>query len=91
MLQIVRLSHLVGEALCYQLSKCGAKLILSARSVEKLETLRQKLTSPENARYHVASVYIYVKSMALASNTILVVLCMHLRDYNTNCTKICYM
>ena len=42
---------IVGEALSYELSKFDAKLILSARSEDKLVALRDKLKTPENVRY----------------------------------------
>ena len=48
---ILRVSFLiVGEALSYELSKYDAKLILSARSEDKLVALRDKLKTPENVR-----------------------------------------
>ena len=40
----------VGEELCYQLSKMGAKLILSARNEERLEEVKSKLQNPKDAR-----------------------------------------
>ena len=40
----------VGEALCYELSQHGALLIMSARSEEKMETIRQNLKFPTNAK-----------------------------------------
>eukprot|EP00731_Ephydatia_muelleri_P000463 Em0001g463a len=40
----------IGEALSYELSKYDAKLILSARSEDKLVALRDKLKTPENVR-----------------------------------------
>lgn len=42
---------IVGEALSYELSKYDVKLILSARSEDKLVALRDKLKTPENMRY----------------------------------------
>ena len=42
---------IVGEALSYELSKYDVKLILSARSEDKLVALRDKLKTPENVRY----------------------------------------
>ena len=41
----------VGEALSYELSGCDAKLILSARSEDKLAAVREKLKSPADVRY----------------------------------------
>lgn len=41
---------LVGEEMCYQLSKMGSKLILSSRNEEKLEEVKSKLAHPEDAR-----------------------------------------
>lgn len=38
----------IGEALSYELSKCDAKLILSARSEDKLLALKKKLKTPED-------------------------------------------
>ena len=40
----------IGEELCRQLSKLGAKLILSARSEEKLKSVLQSLAHPEESR-----------------------------------------
>jgi short-subunit dehydrogenase len=40
----------IGEALCYELSQHGALLIMSARSEEKMETIRQNLKFPANAK-----------------------------------------
>ena len=40
----------VGEALCYELSKHGALLVMSARSEEKMETVRLNLKYPQNAK-----------------------------------------
>ena len=40
----------VGEELCYQLSKLGAKLIMTARSEQKLNAIRNSLTAPDNAK-----------------------------------------
>ena len=40
----------VGEELCYQLSRLGARLILSARSEEKLEVVRKGLVKPNQAK-----------------------------------------
>ena len=40
----------VGEALCYELSKHGAKLIMSARSEAKMETIRNSLKNPDRAK-----------------------------------------
>ena len=40
----------VGEEMCYQLSKLGAKVILSSRSEDKLERVQSSLANPENAR-----------------------------------------
>ncbi|XP_003386866.1 PREDICTED: dehydrogenase/reductase SDR family member 7-like [Amphimedon queenslandica] len=40
----------IGEELCRQLSTEGAKLILSARSMDKLNALLKSLAHPENAR-----------------------------------------
>ncbi|XP_064397214.1 dehydrogenase/reductase SDR family member 7-like isoform X2 [Halichondria panicea] len=40
----------IGEEMCYQLSKLGAKLILTARTQHKLEEVRNNLYNPENAR-----------------------------------------
>jgi short-subunit dehydrogenase len=36
---------IVGEEMCYQLSKMGAKLILTARNEQKLEQVRSKLVN----------------------------------------------
>ena len=41
----------VGEALSYELSSLDVKLILSARSEDKLVALRDKLKTPENVRF----------------------------------------
>jgi short-subunit dehydrogenase len=35
--------------MCYQLSKMGAKLILTARNEPKLEQVRSKLANPSDA------------------------------------------
>lgn len=43
-------NYVVGEEMCYQLSRMGAKLILSARNEEKLEEVKRNLTHPEEAR-----------------------------------------
>eukprot|EP00731_Ephydatia_muelleri_P021956 Em0014g547a len=40
----------IGEALSYELSSLDVKLILSARSEDKLVALRDKLKTPENVR-----------------------------------------
>ena len=40
----------IGEELCKQLSPLGAKLILSARSKDKLESICQQLSCPENGK-----------------------------------------
>lgn len=40
----------IGEELCHQLSKNGAKLILSARSKDKLTSVLESLAHPENSR-----------------------------------------
>ena len=40
----------VGEALCRELSKHGALLIMSARSDQTMETIKQSLAHPENAK-----------------------------------------
>ena len=40
----------VGEALCYELSKHGARLVMSARSKQKMEAIRENLPHPENAK-----------------------------------------
>ena len=44
---------LVGEALCYQLSIDEALLIMTARSEQKMEEIRQSLKYPDNARYFI--------------------------------------
>ena len=36
--------------MCYQLSKMGAKLILTARNVQKLEQVKNSLANPNGAR-----------------------------------------
>ena len=44
-------SHfIVGKELSYLLSEMGAKVILSARSEDKLATIKDSLAAPENAR-----------------------------------------
>ena len=40
---------LVGEEMCYQLSKLGAKVILSSRNEKKLDEVKSKLANPDNA------------------------------------------
>ncbi|XP_064401444.1 dehydrogenase/reductase SDR family member 7-like isoform X2 [Halichondria panicea] len=40
----------IGEELCYQLSRLGARLILSARSEDKLEVVRKGLAKPNQAK-----------------------------------------
>ena len=40
----------IGEELCKQLSRYGAKVILSARSEGKLKNIAQSLTDPENSK-----------------------------------------
>ena len=40
----------IGEELCRQLSKLGAKVILSARSVDKLASIKDTLAHPENSQ-----------------------------------------
>ncbi|CAI8018455.1 Dehydrogenase/reductase SDR family member 7, partial [Geodia barretti] len=40
----------IGEALCRELSKHGALLIMSARSDQTMETIKQSLAHPENAK-----------------------------------------
>ena len=50
--------HAVGEEMCYQLSRMGAKLILSARNEQKLEEVKNSLAHPEDARY----MYMYTVS-----------------------------
>ena len=40
----------VGEALCFELSKHGALLIMSARSEKKMESIRQALENPGNTK-----------------------------------------
>lgn len=40
----------IGEELCKQLSPLGAKIILSARSKDKLEVIAKGLAHPENSR-----------------------------------------
>ena len=40
----------IGEQLCYDLSKLGARLILSARHPEELERVRQACANPEQHR-----------------------------------------
>ena len=42
--------YVVGEEMCYQLSKMGAKLILSARNEQKLEQVKSSLANPGDAR-----------------------------------------
>ena len=42
----------IGEELCHQLSSKGAKLILSARSVDKLNSVIKSLTRPEDAQVY---------------------------------------
>ena len=37
----------IGKELCVQLSRAGAKIILSARSLESLEKVRKELVNPE--------------------------------------------
>jgi short-subunit dehydrogenase len=37
--------------MCYQLSKMGAKVILTARNEQKMEEVRSKLANPDDARY----------------------------------------
>ena len=37
--------------MCYQLSRMGAKVILSARNEQKLEEVKNSLAHPEDARY----------------------------------------
>ena len=44
------LYHVVGEEMCYQLSRMGAKLILTARNVRKLEEVKSSLANPEDAQ-----------------------------------------
>ena len=44
---------LVGESLCYELSKNGALLIMSARSEQKMKTIKQSLKYPGNAKYNI--------------------------------------
>lgn len=39
----------IGEEMCYQLSRMGAKLILSARNEEKLEEVKNRLLNPKDA------------------------------------------
>ena len=36
--------------MCYQLSKLGAKLIMSSRNEDKLEKVKRSLAVPENGR-----------------------------------------
>ncbi|XP_064401240.1 dehydrogenase/reductase SDR family member 7-like [Halichondria panicea] len=40
----------IGEELCYQLSRLGARLILSARSEDKLKVVRKGLAKPNQAK-----------------------------------------
>ncbi len=42
---------IVGEELCYQLSRLGARLILTARSEDKLKVVRKGLAKPNQAKY----------------------------------------
>ena len=51
---LISFSISVGEALCRELSKHGALLIMSARSDQKMETIKKSLAHPENSK----SVYI---------------------------------
>ena len=41
----------VGEALCYQLSRHGALLIMTDKTKRKMEEIRQSLQYPDNAKY----------------------------------------
>jgi short-subunit dehydrogenase len=45
----------IGEALCYQIADIDCRLILVARTTEKLETIKQQITS-QKATVHVFSV-----------------------------------
>ncbi|XP_064384674.1 dehydrogenase/reductase SDR family member 7-like [Halichondria panicea] len=40
----------IGEELCYQLSRLGARIILSARSEDKLKVVREGLEKPNQAK-----------------------------------------
>ena len=40
----------IGEELCRQLSRLGAKVVLSARSVDKLVSVKDSLAHPENSQ-----------------------------------------
>ena len=40
----------IGEELCQQLSRLGAKVVLSARSVDKLVSVKDSLAHPENSQ-----------------------------------------
>ena len=42
--------YVVGEEMCYQLSKMGAKLILSARNEQKLKQVKSSLANPGDAK-----------------------------------------
>jgi NADP-dependent 3-hydroxy acid dehydrogenase YdfG len=42
--------YTVGEELCYQLSNAGAKLIMTARNENRLNTIWRSLSVPDNAK-----------------------------------------
>ncbi len=46
-----KLNYVVGEELCYQLSRLGARLILTARSEDKLKVVMKGLAKPNQAKY----------------------------------------
>ena len=40
----------VGEEMSYQLSRLGARVILTARNEEKLKEVKSRLSNPDNGR-----------------------------------------
>ena len=37
--------------MCYQLSRLGARVILTARNEEKLKEVKSRLSNPDNCRF----------------------------------------
>ncbi len=54
-MQSFRYPFSVGEELCYQLSRLGARIILSARSEDKLKVVRKGLAKPNQAKWECIS------------------------------------